>query len=288
MRTDSCVVMGLTLCLLAVSPVGAIGNARAAAVAGRARERSPSRPMGPPLGAEALDKLRELLAGADEGALTTATQALVQSGSANAALPLVEMLAVGSPPAATVVAIDALKKLHDPSAIEVLILYCGNRSADTRRHAVQALGVFADARVVPTLMERLGDSAPDVRAAAAEALATRNEKSAVPRLLVLMKRNDAGAAAPWGTLAPISSVPAVAELQGSIDDENLGTALGQLLKRHDVPEAARVDIIKTLARVPGASSTTALVEYVGDLPANDRRASRSEAQKVIDERGKQK
>jgi HEAT repeat protein len=260
--------------------------ARAAAPEASDSEKRLRRSDRAPLGGDAMDKVRALLASTDPEKVVTALRALADSGASNAALPIVELLALGAPPSATIAAVDALKKLRDPTSVEVLNLYSGHRSGEIRRHAVQALGVFADARVVPTLMDRLGDSAPDVRAAAAEALATRAEKAAVPRLLALLKRNDAGAATPLGALAPISAVSSIAELQGSIDDDNLASALGEMLKRRDVPEAVRVDIVKTLGGVPGASSTTALIEYVAELPGADRRASRTEAQKVIDERGK--
>jgi HEAT repeats len=268
---------------------GAASAGRVSATASRRKAESEIvKSVRPALDAATLDKLRDLLAGSDPAAVVAATKALADSSAPNAALPLVEMLAVGVRPAAALSAIDALRKLRDPTSVEILTLYAGNRSADTRRHAVQALGGFADPRVVPILIERLGDSAPDVRGAAAEALGNRGDRTSAPRLLALLKRNDAGAAAPLGATAPLGLLPAIAETQGSIDDDNLASVLGEMLKRQDVPESIRVDIVRTLARVPGAASTTALIEYVGTLPSGDKRSSKAEAQKVIDERGKQK
>ncbi|MEO8213936.1 MAG: HEAT repeat domain-containing protein [Myxococcales bacterium] len=285
MKTDwRVVVVGLMLPVLGTSAV----VARAAAPEASDAEKRPRRAGRALLGGDALGKVREVLASADSDAVVTALGGLADSGASNAALPIVELLAVGPPPPATIAALDALKKLRDPTSVELLNLYAGHRSAEVRKHAVQALGVFADARVVPTLMERLGDSAPDVRAVAAEALATRGEKAAVPRLMALLKRNDAGAAAPLGALAPVSALSSIVALQGSIDDDNLAAALGELLKRRDAPESVRVDLVKALGLVPGASSTTALVEYVAESSGGDRRASRIEAQKVIDERSKSK
>ena len=104
-------------------------------------------------------------------------------------------------------------------------------------------------------------------------------------MLALLKRNDASVAGPLGMLAPVTALPEIAELQGSIDDDNLATTLGELLKRREVSEPVRIDIIKTLARISGAAATTALIEYTGSLAATDHRPSRAEAQKVIDERG---
>lgn len=251
---------------------------------GWAARRPAPRVTRPDLKPEALDKLRELLVGADQETALSGVKALGESAAGNAALPLIELLATGTRPAIALAAMDALKKLRDPTAIEVLTMYAGNRGPDLRRAAVQTLAVFADARVVPVLVERLGDQAPDVRAAAAEALSTRGERTTAPRLLALLKRNDPSAAGPLGMVAPMAMLPAISELNGSIDDGNLATTLGEMLKRQEMPEPTRLDVIRTLARIRGVEATTALVEYVGTLPANDTRKSKAEAQRIIDDR----
>jgi hypothetical protein len=87
-------------------------------------------------------------------------------------------------------------------------------------------------------------------------------------------------------IAP-DDVPKLAELRGSIDDAVLATALGEFLKRPSVPDRLRVDVIRTLGRVPGAVATTALVEYLASIPEKDNRASKDEAQKTVDARGAQ-
>ncbi len=289
MRFETRLVLGVVILGLGVSQIAWGVTERARKPPGRQKVESlPLAPSRPTLGAEALDKLRDSLAGTDQPAVVAAAKALGESPASNAALPLVEMLAAGARPPGVIAAIDALRKLRDPISVDVLMLYAGNRNPDTRRHAVTALGAFADARVVPTLIERLGDGAPDVRGAAAEALANRAERTSAPRLLALLKRNDAGAAAPLGATAPVSMLPEIAELQGRIDDANLATVLGEFLKRQDMPEPVRIDIVKTLARVPGAASTTALIEYVGTLQSADGRASKLAAQKLVDERSKDK
>ena len=285
MTVDPRAVMMFAL-LVFKAPGAAWGGDASDRTASRFRASAVSKPRRALLESEALDRLRGLLASDDPATVLTAVKALGDSGAPNAALPLVEMLGVGAQPPATVAALDALKRLRDVSSIEILVLYAGNRGTEIRRHAVEALGTFADGRVVPILMDRLGDGAPEVRAAAAQALATRGEKAAVPRLLALLKRNDATIVGPLGALAPLSTLPEIAGLQGSISDDNLASVLGELLQRQDVSESARLDLVKTLARVPGAASTTALIEYVGTATGRERRPSKSEAQKVIDERGK--
>jgi HEAT repeat protein len=239
----------------------------------------------PKLPAEKLAKVRDILLGDDEQGAIDAAKALGQSGASNAVEPLLDLLSVGGPPPRLEVAVEALGALGDPRAVDALDLYAGNRSADLRRRAVKALAAIKDERVVPALITALGDGAPDVRAAAADALAARKETKAAPRLLALVKRNDAGAAPALGLLATPELVPQLAELQGSVDDNVVASALGEYLKRDDVSDGLRVDVVRTIGHLSGAASTTALVEYIASVPAKDDRPSKKEAQKLIDEKG---
>jgi HEAT repeat protein len=239
----------------------------------------------PKLPAEKLAKVRDILLGDDDPGAVDAAKALGQSGASNAMEPLVDLLAVGGPPGRLEVAVEALGTLGDPRAIDALEVYAGNHSPDLRRRAVKALAAIKDERVVPALLTALGDQAPDVRAAAADALAARKETKAAPRLLALVKRNDAGAAPALGLLATPELVPQLAELQGSVDDNVVASALGEYLKRDDVADPLRVDVVRTIGHLSGAAATTALVEYIATVPAKDDRPSKKEAQKLIDEKG---
>jgi HEAT repeat protein len=242
----------------------------------------------PVLPAEKLEKVRAILFGDDEAGAADAAKALGLSGASNAIEPLVELLSVGVAPARAQVAIEALGALGDPAAIDVLEVYAGNHSPDVRRRAVRSLGVIKDDKAVPPLLAALGDQAPDVRAAAADALAARKETKAGPRLLALVKRNDAGAAPALGLLAAPDLVPQLAELQGSVDDNVVASALGEYIKRDDVRDEQRVDVVRTIGRLSGAAATTALIEYLATVPAKDDRPSKKEAQKLIDDKGSAK
>jgi HEAT repeat protein len=258
-----------------------------AAAAKKPKKASPVevKKVAPSLPAEKLAKVRELLFGEDDGAALDAAKALGQSGASNAFEPLVDLLSVGAVPARTQAAIEALGGLADPRTIDVLEVYAGNRSADVRRRAVKSLAAIKDEHVVPALLTALGDAAPDVRAAAADALAARKESKAGPRLLALVKRNDAGAAPALGLLATPDLVPQLAELQGSVDDNVVASALGEYIKRDDVSDGLRVDVVRTIGHLSGAAATTALVEYLATVPAKDDRPSKKEAQKLVDEKG---
>jgi HEAT repeat protein len=249
-------------------------------VAAPAGAAKPEAPTG--LAGDVLGQLTRELASEDDDAAITAAKRLGDLGASGA---LVGALAVGLRPGVAVEALNALAKPKDPRALAVLSLYAGNVNLPVRLAAVKGLGRLADARVVDILLERLGDNQPQVRAAAAEALAARKAARAEKRLFQLVARNDAAAAGPLGALANPAAIPRLAELHGRIDDNVLATALGEFVKRSDVPDRLRVDVLRTLGRLPGAIATAALVEYLASVPEKEQRASKDEAQKLLDQRG---
>jgi HEAT repeat protein len=226
---------------------------------------------------------RDLASEDDEVAIGAARKLGEIGGTA----ALVSALALGLRPAVAAEALAGLAKARDGKAVAALSLYAGNINLPVRLAAVKALGQQADPRVVDLLLERLGDSQPQVRAAAAEALAARKAARGYPRLFLLVSRNDAGAAGPLGALMPLADVPRLAEMHGRVDDNVLATALGEFLKRPDVPDRLRVDVVRTVGRLPGAGATAALVEYLASVPEKDHRPSKQEAQRLIDQRGSQ-
>jgi HEAT repeat protein len=250
-----------------------------------ASSAAPSKPAGRQ---ETLRRAR----GGDDAAAVEAAGALGESGTPSAAEPLCEVLAAGAAPDRLQAVLDALGKLGaahalpaDQTVLEALTLYSGHRAIDVRRRAVKALGAVNDPRATPPLLERLGDAVPEVRAAAAEALAARHESKASRRMFALLAMGDAGVAGPLATLATPDMIPRIAELTGTIDDAVIADALGDYVKRADVPDKLRVDVLRTLGNLSGAVATTALVEYIASVPAKEDRASKKEAQKLLDQRG---
>ena len=239
-----------------------------------------------------VETLRLALVGADDEAAIEAAAALGASGAPAAAEPLCEVLAAGAAPARLQAVLDALGKLGDAhllradqATLDALELYSGHRAPDIRRRAIKALGTVNDPRATPALLDRLGDAASDVRAAAAEALAARHETKAAQRMFALLAMGDAGVAGPLATLATADMVPRIAELNGTIDDGVIADALGDYVKRADVPDKLRIDVLKTIGGLSGAVATTALVDYIASVPAKEDRASKKEAQKLLDQRG---
>jgi len=249
-------------------------------------------PGTPGLAADRVEGLRVALVGADDAAAIEAAATLGASGASAAAEPLCEVLAAGAAPARLQAVLDALGKLGeahllrgDQTTLDALELYSGHRAPDIRRRAIKALGTINDPRATPALLDRLGDAASDVRASAAQALAARHETKASQRMFALLAMGDAGVAGPLAALATPDMVPRIAELNGTIEDGVIADALGDYVKRPDVPDKLRIDVLRTIAGLSGAVATTALVDYVASVPAKEDRASKKEAQKLLDERG---
>lgn len=253
------------------------------AVSAWAAPRARKPPSG--LAAEILAQLRAELASERDDVAAAAARRLGEIGGPEAVEPLVSALAVGVSPLVAAEALAALGALRDGRAVPVLLMYAGNMNVPVRVAAVKALGALSDPRVAEVLIDRLGDAAAPVRAAAAEALAARKERRAEKRLLALVTKNDLGAAGPLGVLIAPDAVPRLAELQGRVDDEVLATALGEFLKRPEIPDRLRLDVVRTVGRLPGAGATAALVEYLASVPETENRPSKEEAQKLLDRRG---
>jgi HEAT repeat protein len=264
---------------------------------GKTKDKKDAKSAGktPALGAARLETLRVALVGADDAAAIDAAGTLGGAASSDAAEPLCEVLAAGADNERLQAVLDALAKLGearalraDQTTLDALTLYAGHRAPDVRRRAIKALGAVKDPRVTATLLERLGDAAPDVRSAAAVALAARHETKASGRMFALLSMGDAGVAAPLAALASPDMVPRIAELSGTIDDGAVADALGEYVKRADVPDKLRIDVLQTIGKLSGAVATTALVDYIASVPAKEDRASKKEAQKLLDQRSQER
>jgi HEAT repeat protein len=239
------------------------------------------------LGPATLAKLRVALSDPDDDVVLETVKTLATGRAVNASVPLVELLAVGTTPRLAVATLHALEKLAQPRTADIVLAYAGHRDPHVRKAALEALGALPDPRVGAVLLARLGDEDESVRGVAAGLAARRLKAAAAPRLRALLESKDPVAAAPLGQVAPVAQLQGLLDLRGRVPDADFAILLGEVLKRGDVPDPTRVDIVKALADVPGADATTALAEYVGDSAGGGSgRPSRALAKKMLDERGK--
>jgi len=289
---------GMALGLVAMSVSPALGQEATAAKAEKSgkKEKAPKKGAGaatvavksaPKLTASELEKLSVDLTDEDDQKVIDAAARLAEVGGDEALDRILEVLAVGTYPRVAPDLLDAAGKFKNPRSLQMLAMYSGNLNFRVRNAAVKAVAALPVPQAIDILIERLGDPHAEVRATAAEALAELKEARAVPRLFALFKRNDAGSAGPLGRLADLDMTTSIAELRGSVADANLAVALGELLKRPGAPDRLRLDIVRTIGRIPGADATTALVEFVGSIDAKEVSPARDEAQNLIEQRGDQ-
>lgn len=246
--------------------------------------------MAAPVGAGELDALKQQLNGENDARAEEAARKLGELADPKALDAMLDALSVGAPPKVQATLLASLSGKKDPRAVEVLVAYAKNRNPELRKKSVNAIAELppGDKRVVPVLLEALSDSVEEVRATAATALGKRKERQAEGALVKLLQRNDQAAANALAQMATPELAHKLSEMLGQVPDALLCSVLGDMLKRPDFgPEPIRVEVVKTLSKVPGIDSTSALIEYVatsGKDPKEKMRPSRVEAQKIVDQR----
>jgi HEAT repeat protein len=232
-----------------------------------------------------LATLKQKIASADENEAEDAARRLGELGDGKSLDVLLDALALGPGPKVQAAILGALAGKKDARAVGVVKHFTRNRNTLVRKRAVQAIGELGDPRAVAPLIAALSDPVEEVRAAAAAALGKRKEASAADRLVKLLEHKDAAAAPALAQIAGPPLVHRLSEMLGQVPDDLLCTTLAEILKRPDFgPDPVRLEIVKTLSKVPGVDSTTALVEYLAASEKDKTRPSRLEAEKIVAER----
>ena len=226
------------------------------------------------------------LRGVDVGVAVDAAHRLGEDASPRALDAILDELSIGAPPRVQAALLADLATRPDPRAVPVLALYAHNRSPELRKKAIVDLSTIADPRVAPLLVAALSDDVHDVRAAAARGLAKRKEASALEPLVRLLERADNAAPDALAAVATPDIARRLAELINHVPDALLAQTLGGMLHRADFgPDPIRVDVVETLAKIPGADATAELKDYVTLTAAAQSLPSRVAAMKRLKDRG---
>ena len=107
--------------------------------------------------------------------------------------------------------------------------------------------------------------------------------------LAVRQRLTLGGGEPAGVPQDHAHCPAdvgrLGDQLGKAPEALLAQTLGMVLKRSDFgPEAARVDVVRTLGKIQDAAAVTALTDYLDATPKTPPRQSRDEAQKMVSAR----
>jgi len=183
---------------------------------------------------------------------------------------LAELLRSGLDDRLTDRALQALRVVAEPNAIEVLSEFTNHRRVAARRKAYQALAQIEDRRI-PAILERgLRDSDRSVRGAAALALGSIGTRGSLDLLFHAFDRGVIEAAIAIGKLGNEASVERYA---GHLGDRPLGVMLSgfeQYLKRDDIDLETKTQIVERLGEVAGPMVRRFLQDHLNTLPERPR------------------
>jgi len=254
---------------LAALAIVALGLLSAAGAEAQRRGAEPAEgdSRRPTLTIAELDTVTPQLQSADPDEVREALDLLVAMDDARVVEPIAELLRSGHRDRITDRALNALKVLASPRAIEVLSEFRHHRRASARRRAYQALAAIEDRRV-PGLLERgLRDSDRSVRGAAALALGEVGSEANLEILFVAFERNVVEAAIAIGKLGGEQSIARYTEFLGR---EPLGVMLSgyhEFLRRDDIGVEKKTAIVERLGEVSGTMVRRFLQEYLGTFPS---------------------
>lgn len=235
----------------------------------------------------AVDAAAEIkrLTGADEDKAATAAQRLGETRDARAVPALLDALALGVAPKVAAAALDALASHRAAGSFDTVAAYLRYRDRRVRAAAVRAMGGLEDARAIEHVLAALRDPQKEVRAAAVAVVEARRIKRAIDPLLELFKKGDEATAKALAVMADADLARVIGEQIGTAPDDLVARALGLILLNKEFKgEPARVQVVRSLAKVPGTESIEQLTAYIESVPANPPRQSRREAEQLVEQR----
>lgn len=212
----------------------------------------------------AIDNANAMMAAADRATVEAGIQSLGLLGSADAVEPLAARIRKGLPPELLETAIVTLMALGQPSAGPVLYELTAHRRPEVRLRAVEAIAATNPPGGERGLLSALSDADPRVRSAAAIGLGDIHaSQGAIEKLFLALDRGNMEASGAIGKIVAPNDTARLTAYLGKVPFRNLGPALAQVLRRKDVADAAKLEIIVRLEEV----GTPEVKGYLGDLIA---------------------
>jgi HEAT repeat protein len=247
-------------------------GAKAEAKAGAAAKGEPAKPAAkrakkdPAASAKnkaAIESARGMMASNRRENVEAGIQSLGLLGTAEAVEPIAERIRQGLPSDLLETAIVTLMALGQPNAGPVLYELTAHRRADVRLRAVEAIAAARPSGAERALLAALSDSDTRVRSAAAVGLGELGASSAIEKLFLALDRGNMEASGAIGKVVAPGEAQRLTDYLGQVPLRNLGPALSEVLRRKDVAERAKLDIIARLEEV----GTKEVKGYIGDLIA---------------------
>lgn len=184
--------------------------------------------------------------------------------------PIVTMLRAGQPDAVTERGLEALRGLAQPSSLDCLAEFTHHRRPAVRRRAYAAIAAIHDARVRALLEQGLRDSDRQVRGECADQLGRIGATASLDLLFRAFERGVVEAAAAIGRLGDDDSVERFDEHLGHAPLSVMLSGYEQYLRRTDIDEDTKVDIVGRLGEVSGRTVREFLGQYLMTFSERDR------------------
>ncbi len=201
----------------------------------------------------------------------------VGEARASAAQAVAKLLERGHSDAVTDRALETLGALAVPQAGPILAQYARHRRPAARARALTSLGRVAssDRKLRELVADGLRDSTPEVRAAAARALEALRATEATPLLLRALGRGVSEAAITLGAISDPSSLEAYSTYLNQQPLDVMLSGYARYLRRPDLNERAKLDIVARLEDVAGPVVLQFLSGLARDekVPASVRQAA---------------
>lgn len=224
------------------------------------------------------------LSGANVEAAAKAAEALGAMALPAAHDALLDALALGLAPAVAVPAITAVSAHPAPNDVVALVRYARHLHPAVRSAALAALALYPSPVAQAVVVAGLRDQVGMVRGAAAAAAARGRIRAAVEPLFVLLARGEEPAGRALAALADADLARKIAEQLGKVPDATLAVTLGAVLKRPDLVDPVRVEVVRAIGKIQDPAAITALTGYLDATPKTPPRTSRQEAAMIVEAR----
>jgi len=227
-----------------------------------------------------VDRIAEQLSSSDTDQVREAIDLLSVIDHPSVIPHLAELLRSGRSDEVTDRALQALRGLAHPSAIDVLTEFTHHRRARARRLAYQALAAIDDRRVPDLVEHGLSDSDRSVRSTCARALGEMGARGSVDTLFVAFDRGVVEAAIAIGKLGNRASVARFTEHLGEAPLSVMLSGYSEYVRRDDIPDAVKLDIIGRLGEISGPMVRVFLQRYL-DTFGTGRAAQRDRVRQSV-------
>jgi HEAT repeat protein len=245
-------------------PVAKTGVSPAPALRGGASPAKPAAKSLPAKKLEPIETLRAALASGDAARAGAALDALGARSDGAAVAALRDFLVVGQADAWADRAIEALGNTRSPDARALLAELAQHRRVSARVLAYRGLAAIPGEQSDALLAQGLRDSDPGVRGLCATQLGERDARPMVDLLLRALERGVPEAAAAIGKLGDADAVARYGALLQRLPIAVMLSGYGEFLRRRDLPEATKLEIVARLGEVAGVVVKGFLEQLVAD------------------------